>query len=299
MGKRFDYVSRQNTVLSVIEHPAFEGFGEYILPLENKVDVKKTQLDNIRPLLPFHNQLNPDTTVSAINYMIDEINDGKTIFYDFYNEAQKREDPEKESTGLFYFRGKPEEPFAVICPGGGLNYVGSIHEGFPYAIELASKGYNAFVLKYRVGGEQIACEDLAEALAFIFNNAASLEVGIKNYSVWGSSAGARMAANIGSYGAESYGVGEFAKPCMTVMLYTGHSKFTNSDPPTFVAVSDDDTIVNVEAVEAYVENKRKAGLEVEYHRYSGAGHGFGLGIGTQAEGWIYKAIEFWGKQLTL
>lgn len=231
--------------------------------------------------------------------MIDEINDGKTIFYDFYNEAQKREDPEKESTGLFYFRGKPEEPFAVICPGGGLNYVGSIHEGFPYAIELASKGYNAFVLKYRVGGEQIACEDLAEALAFIFNNAASLEVGIKNYSVWGSSAGARMAANIGSYGAESYGVGEFAKPCMTVMLYTGHSKFTNSDPPTFVAVSDDDTIVNVEAVEAYVENKRKAGLEVEYHRYSGAGHGFGLGIGTQAEGWIYKAIEFWGKQLTL
>jgi hypothetical protein len=49
--------------------------------------------------------------------------------------------------------------------------VGSVHEGFPYAIALSQKGYNAFVLQYRVGGERIACEDLAAALSYIFKNA--------------------------------------------------------------------------------------------------------------------------------
>ena len=72
--------------------------------------------------------------------MIDDINDGKTLFYDFYTGQQKAEDPGKMSTGLFFFRGKPKSPFAVICPGGGFAYVGSIHEGFLYAVELSAKG---------------------------------------------------------------------------------------------------------------------------------------------------------------
>jgi hypothetical protein len=32
---------------------------------------------------------------------------------------------------------------------------------------------------------------------------------------------------------------------------------------------------------------------VDYREYPGVGHGFGLGIGTSAEGWIGKAIRFW------
>ena len=32
-------------------------------------------------------------------------------------------------------------------------------------------------------------------------------------------------------------------------------------------------------------------------RYAGVGHGFGLGIGTSAEGWIADAIQFWAKQI--
>ena len=43
--------------------------------------------------------MDPDTVVGAINHMIDEINGGKTIFYDFYTEQEKLEDPTKESTG--------------------------------------------------------------------------------------------------------------------------------------------------------------------------------------------------------
>lgn len=35
------------------------------------------------------------------------------------------------------------------------------------------------------------------------------------------------------------------------------------------------------------------GMDTEFHKYPNLGHGFGLGIGTDAEGWIEDAIKFW------
>ena len=39
------------------------------------------------------------------------------------------------------------------------------------------------------------------------------------------------------------------------------------------------------------------GTDVEYRKYRGVGHGFGLGVGTSAEGWIADAVRFWTKQI--
>jgi len=113
--------------------------------------------------------------------------------------------------------------------------------------------------------------------------------------VWGSSAGARMAAQIGSYGAANFGGSNLPKPCIVVMAYTGHTDFTEKDPPTFVIVSEDDPIVNVSAVDQRVNALKNAGIEVKYIKYQNAGHGFGLGTGTEAQGWIEEAIQFWEK----
>ncbi len=294
----YAHVNENDSVLDIMNHPAFDGFGQFILPSDNGIYDKNMQLNSINSLLPYHNHVAPDTTVRVINHMIDEINDGKTIFYDFYTEQQKQKDPTKGSTGLFFFRGKPGAPFAIVCPGGGFVYVGSIHEGFPHAVELSNKGYNAFVLKYRVGGELRATEDLAAAMSYIFENAETLGVSTEDYSLWGSSAGARMVANIASNGAASFGDYDLPKPCIVVMAYTGHSTFSINDPPTFVTVSEDDRIVNVPTVERRVEGMRNAGIEVEYRKYRNAGHGFGLGVGTDAEGWIEYAIQFWEKHIS-
>ncbi|MDR2342481.1 MAG: hypothetical protein LBD84_05535 [Campylobacteraceae bacterium] len=68
----------------------------------------------------------------------------------------------------YYFRGKPNAPFAIICPGGGFAYIGSSHEGFPLAKQISRLGFNAFVTQYRIGSEQYATEDLASAIAYIF-----------------------------------------------------------------------------------------------------------------------------------
>jgi acetyl esterase/lipase len=40
---------------------------------------------------------------------------------------------------------------------------------------------------------------------------------------------------------------------------------------------------------------RAQGTRVEYRRYEGLGHGFGLGTGTSAEGWVEEAVRFWSK----
>jgi hypothetical protein len=132
------------------------------LPWDDRSYDENMRLSAISSLLPYHTHVDPAVTVAALNCMIDDVNAGKPVFYNFYTEAQKQEQPTKADTGPFFFRGKLGAPFAIISPGGGFSYVGSVHEGFPYAVEISNKGYNAFVLRYRAGyGGQVATEDLA------------------------------------------------------------------------------------------------------------------------------------------
>ena len=42
---------------------------------------------------------------------------------------------------------------------------------------------------------------------------------------------------------------------------------------------------------------RAIGIPTEFHKYPNLGHGFGLGIGTSAEGWINDAVAFWERQI--
>jgi acetyl esterase/lipase len=295
----YTHLRSGDSIQSLITHPAFKDFGQQLLPRESDISRQSLPLDSIQSLLPYHGHVDTKTVLDAINHMVDEAADGKTLFYDFYTEQQRQSDPAKSSTGLFFFRGKPGAPFAIICPGGGFSYVGSVHEGFPYALELSKKGFNAFVLKYRVGrGGNAATQDLAMSLSYIINNAAALGVSTKNYSLWGSSAGARMAASVASHGVAGFGGDALPGPAAVIMAYTGHSDFSKNDPPTFVTVSENDSIVNVASVEKRIREMRKLGIEVEYLKFKNAGHGFGPGVGTDAEGWIEQAIGFWEKQIS-
>jgi acetyl esterase/lipase len=289
-------LSANSSIRDLLNHPAFSGFGRRILPWDDRPYDENMPLANIRSLLPYHTQVRPETMVGSLNRMIDDVGKGRTVFYDIYTEAQKQADPTKEHTGLFFFRGRPGAPFAVISPGGGFAYVGSVHEGFPYAAEINGKEYNAFVLKYRAGqGGAIATQDLATAISYIFENADTLGVSTQGYSLWGSSAGARMAASIGSHGVARYGGKDLPKPSAVVMAYTSHSDLSADEPPTFVAVGEEDVIAPPSAMERRIAALRQAGTEVEYRKYKDLGHGFGPGTGTSAQGWIADALQFWTK----
>jgi acetyl esterase/lipase len=282
----------------ILGHSAFAEFSRLILPWDGRSADSDLPIRNIGSLLPYHTHVDPAVVVSSLNRMIDDVGGGKTIFYDIYAGAGKQAEPSRKDTGLFFFRGKTGAPFAVVSPGGGFAYVGSVHEGFPYAVEINRGGYNAFVLKYRAGrGGTIATQDLAAALTFIFRNAGSLGVSTGGYSLWGSSAGARMAASIGSYGAARFGGSDLLKPSALVLLYTGHSDVASTEPPTFVAVGDADGIAPPTIMERRVAALRKLGTEVDYRKYRGLAHGFGLGVGTTGEEWIGGALRFWTRQI--
>ena len=165
----YAHITTNDSVRHIVNHPAFKGFGQYLLPWDNSTNYDDTPLRNVGSLLPYHNHVDPDIVVAAVNHMIDEINDGKTIF--------------------------------------------------------------------------------------------------------------------GGY--------DLPKPRVVVIAYTGQKSFSENYPPAFIAVSEDDGIVNVSVVDRRVENMRNAGVEVEYRKYQNAGHGFGLGVGTDAEVWIEHAIQFW------
>jgi acetyl esterase/lipase len=297
-GQTNGHLTVNNTVGDIANHPAFSGFGERLLVRDNNSVNYNTRLSNVASLMPFHQNVNPAVVVNTLNHMIDEAQSGKTIFYDFYTAQQKRTDRAKENTGLFFFRGNPGAPVAIVCPGGGWSYVGSLHEGFPIAHELSKQGYNAFVIRYRISGERIACEDLSAAIAYIMTNAQTLGVSTQNYSLWGFSAGARMAARLSSHGTSAYGERNYPRPATAVILYTGHSDFTNNDPPTFTAVGERDGIASPIAMERRVNAMRAAGIDNEFHLFRNVGHGFALGTGTSAEGWHNNAIRFWEKYIS-
>lgn len=280
-------------VTDVIDNPLFAGYGRLIFPTAFGRPSASMTLDEVGSLLIYHNYVNTDTTIDVIREMEERRKQGEKIFYDIYTEQEKRRDPEKRDTGLFFFRGGANAPFAVICAGGGFYYVGSIHKSLPHALELSRMGYNGFALVYRTRTADAACEDLARAIRFIFDHAKELGVDTSEYSLWGGSAGARMAAYLGAYGTDAFGEEMLPRPAAVIMQYTGHSQYSRLDPPTYACVGGRDGIADWRVMKRRLECLESFGTDTEFHLYPGLRHGFGLGIGTEAEGWINDAVAFW------
>lgn len=277
----------------VIHDPAFGDFGRLIFPVDSSYYSGDT-LGSLQ--LTWYSNIDPNKTVDIVNYLKDQAEAGNTVFYDIYTEEEKAEDPEKEDTGLFFFRGEPGSRFAVCNAGGGFAYVGAMQDSFPHALELSRMGYNAFALIYRPGA-QTACEDLARAITFIFDHAEELQVSTDCYSLWGGSAGGRMAAWLGSYGPAAFGGADLPRPGAVIMQYTGHSDYTENDPPTFACVGESDGIASWRTMQQRMDALASLGIPTEFHHYPGLRHGFGLGTGTAAEGWINQAAAFWEAQM--
>lgn len=277
---------------NVIRNPVFENYGRLLFPLE-KWYYSGSTLKQLR--LVWYNNMDPEETVEIVNTLWQQVSGGETVFYNIYTQEEKAADPEKEDTGLFFFKGKPGKKFAVCNAGGGFAYVGAMQDSFPHALELSKKGYNAFALIYRPGA-QTACEDLARAISFIFENAEELEVDTGCYSLWGGSAGGRMAAWLGSYGPAAFGGDDLPQPGAVILQYTGHSDYTKNDPPTFACVGENDGIASWRTMQRRLQVLRSWGIPTEFHSYRGLRHGFGLGTGTVAEGWLDQAVAFWEKQ---
>lgn len=66
---------------------------------------------------------------------------------------------------------------------------------------------------------------------------------------------------------------------MTVIMFT----------PTYAC----DGIASYRSMEKYISQIQQNGPNTKIEVFKGLSHGFGLGEGTVAEGWIDRAISFW------
>ena len=241
----------------VTSYPAFGDWGRMIFPVDTGYYSGST-LGSLR--LTWYSNIQPAKTVEIVNYMREKADAGEQIFYRIYTDAEIAADP------------------------------------FPHALELSKMGYNAFALIYRPGA-QTACEDLARAIAFIHEHAEELEVDKADYSLWGGSAGARMAAWLGSYGTAAFGEKEYPRPGAVIMQYTGLSEVYGNEPPTYNCVGTNDGIASYRTMERRIAAIQANGTDAMIEVFPGLSHGFGLGTGTMADGWINNAVSFWERNM--
>jgi len=283
------YYNRQSRISDVMADPDFGDYGRLIFPV-NTGYWDGTTLEDLD--LTWYNYIDPDKTVEVVNYFKAHHQD---VFIDIYTEAEKAASPDKRNTGLFFFRGREGAPFAVCNAGGGMVYVGAMHDSFPHALELSEQGLNAFALIYRPGD---AYEDLARAIEYICDHATELGVARSGYSLWGGSAGARMAAYVGNSAnlRSLTGRTDIPQAAAVVMQYTGYTTVSAADAPTYANCGTSDGIASWRTMQSRLESLSTLGIPTEFHSYSGLPHGFGIGTGTVAEGWINDAVRFWQGQ---
>ena len=289
MGK----FTSETKMKDVINEPVFQPFGRLLFPLDHYYFSGKT-LSDLQ--LAYYSHIDSDTTVEILNSLYERRMRKETVFYDIYTDQEKKKNPSLNDTGLFFFKGARNARFAICNAGGAFAYVGAMHDSFPHALELSKKGYNAFALIYRPDANE-ACCDLARAIQFVFEHAEELEIDTSCYSLWGGSAGARMAAWLGMYGTKAFGAASLPKAGTVIMQYTGMSQYSSDDPPTYACVGDRDGIASWYIMKARLDAMKAIGIDTEFHVYPGLSHGFGLGKGTVAQGWIDDAVNFWEKHM--
>ena len=290
-------VNGDTLIADVIGNPLLEDYGRFLFPITFNPPRPGDTLTDVAGLLTWYSFVNTATTVDVVGDLLGRRERGEVVFHDIYTEAEKSADPTLKDTGLFVFPAQRTvtgaRPRVAVCSaGGGFAYVGSIHDSMPHALWLSRHGYTAFTLQYRPSLRN-GCADLARAVSFIHSRADELDVDPACYSLWGGSAGARLAASLGSHGPSRFGCDDVPGPGAVVMQYTGFSEISGTEPPTYACVGTADGIAPWRTMQARTDAIAAAGTPSEFHAYEGLPHGFGLGIGTAAEGWIEDAAAFW------
>lgn len=298
-GGMGDAFTLQSTVGKVVSDAAFGNFGRLLFPVDRDVPDAMTLLDvSTSSVYVWYSHIDANRTVSILNELKERALSGQQIFFPVYGAEEMAADPSKANTGLFFFRGAPGAPYAICNAGGGFMYVGAMHDSLPHAQELAKRGYHAFSLIYRPDDPYA---DLARAISFIHDHADDLGVNQAGYALWGGSAGARMAATLGKQDIlhSLTGRRDIPQAAAVIMQYTGFSDVSAADAPTFACVGTQDGISPWQGMAHRLERLGKLGIPTEFHAYEGLPHGFGLGTGTVAEGWLDDAVAFWKRQMRI
>lgn len=300
-----DHFRLADSVKGLISSSAFAGKGILLLPWDDSSRyTDEMTIADLKEQFLWHSNVSGHEMLAGINRLVDDVNDGWNVFHDIYTEEEMEAEPEKKNTGLFFLHGKKDAPFVLIVPGGSCYYAASLHTGFPFAMAFNEKGYNAFVLKYRVGAgmpdEPKAEEDLKRAIDFILENAEDFGVDPDDFALCGESVGARFCSHLVYGRADDESTERYAdsvkRPCAVILecpILEGVPSFKPYDPAAFLITGQEDHLATSVELQKYGEAMEKAGAHMHLEVYEHLEHGFGTGDGTAAAGWLNEAILFW------
>ncbi|KAF1290777.1 alpha/beta hydrolase [Candidatus Enterococcus leclercqii] len=223
-------------------------------------------------------------------------------------------------------------PAVIICPGGGYSFL-SDREAEPIALEMVSRGYQAFVLTYSVAPAVFptALIQLAAAVVHVRKNSEKYATDPEKIIVAGFSAGGHLAASLGVFWQQSLlqkylpGANSQWQPNALLLSYPvisskpyGHQdsfknllgaaytaekaklsleeQVTDKMPPTFIWHTMADDLVTVENSLSFVKALLAKNVPTEFHAFMRGGHGLSLGTAETQIGNGYgleKNIQLW------
>ncbi len=188
----------------------------------------------------------------------------------------------------------------VVFPGGAYQVLAIDLEGTEVCDWLTSIGVTCVLLKYRVPNtgplpkSTAALEDAQRAVGMVRMHATEWHIDLQRIGVLGFSAGAHLAAALGThfekriYDPIDASDQVSCRPDFAVIAYPGYLalseqnfaanpeiQVTDKTPPTFIVQSEDDP-VHVENSTVYFLALKQAKVPAEMHLYAQGGHGYGL-----------------------
>lgn len=213
-------------------------------------------------------------------------------------------------------------PLIVIFPGGGYHHL-SVREAEPIALKMLDMGMDAIVVRYSLSPVRFPAQllEAAYAMKYVRDHAVEWDVNTDKIIVMGFSAGAHVAASIGTmwndsilddYLEKELGCShEYIKPngmCLGYPVITsgemGHrgsfenllgdekkeylekvsleKQVTKDTPEAFIWHTFEDQTVPLENSLLFAEALRKCDIPFEYHVFPKGQHGLALGTAETA-----------------
>ncbi len=254
----------------------------------------------------------PDPTRSQTLYLWEEGNVPATTVYT-ENTGGYADSPDFRPTltSVPVPAGTPVKGAVLLNSGGAFRFRGNQREGFPVAEELSRRGYQSFVVDYRLVPytQQEGALDLARAVRFVRTHADAYGLDGDDIAVMGFSAGGILAGEMllnfaGAVNGDSLDpdyrpdaldqVSADAAAAGMVYSFYGRLSVASTDvekfrsaalPPTYFSYGTRDPFVR--QFELCVDALRQAGVPVESVPLDGMPHGYGA-----TGGWI-PAYDDW------
>ena len=229
----------------------------------------------------------------------------------------------KKLYSVLALRQENKSKVAIVLAGGGYNCVCTLPEDIPVSVDLFKKGFTVFSFVYPTKNDaKEASNCLNSFISFLFKNQEKMNIDMEDYIIVGFSAGAHLAASIGTnhLGVSSLGLVKpkllvLAYPVITmkekaevgtknnllgtkpseedIEKYSIEEHISSDYPNVFVWQCERDNVVDFSNSLLLVESLKKAEVDYRFESFNDDVHGYGIAKGKIADGWLDRMYQYY------